>query len=71
MTEQPAWRSGTAHPTGGYDKVIMARGDRLHFVGSLLHRLDGPAVEAEDGSTQFWLGGVRVSEQVWRERTGR
>ena len=71
MTDEQAWRSGSPHPTRGYDKVIMARGDRLYFTSSKLHRLDGPAVEAEDGSVQFWIQGLRVDEQEWRRRTSR
>ena len=50
MTSQPDWRSGTPHPTGGCDKVIVARGDTLYFTAARLHRLDGPAVEAAPGS---------------------
>lgn len=68
MTSQPDWRSGTRHPTGGYDKIIVARGDTLYFTASLLHRLDGPAVEAEDGSVQFWVHGQQLTEQEYRSR---
>lgn len=68
MTSQPDWRSGTPHPTGGYDKVIVARGDTLYFTAARLHRLDGPAVEAEDGSVQYWVHGKRMTEQEYRER---
>ena len=65
MTSQPDWRSGTPHPTGGYD---VARGDTLYFTAARLHRLDGPAVEAGDGSVQYWVHGKRVTEQEYRER---
>ncbi|GAA2747747.1 hypothetical protein GCM10009868_38420 [Terrabacter aerolatus] len=68
MTSQPDWRSGTPHPTGGYDKVIVARGDTLYFTAARLHRLDGPAVEAEDGSVQYWVAGQQLTEQQFRER---
>jgi len=68
VTSQPDWRSGTPHPTGGYDKVIVARGDTLYFTAARLHRLDGPAVEAEDGSVQFWVHGQRLTEQEFRAR---
>jgi hypothetical protein len=70
MQEQE-WRSGTPHPAGGYDKVIVARGDTLYFTAARLHRLDGPAVEAEDGSTQFWVHGKRLTEQEFRDRASR
>ena len=33
-----------------------------------LHRLDGPAVEAEDGSVQYWVHGKQVSEQEYHDR---
>lgn len=63
-TSEPAvWRNGKVHPSGGYDKRIVARGDTLYFIAAFLHRLDGPAVIAEDGSVQFWIRGQRVTEE--------
>jgi len=68
VTSQPDWRSGTRHPTGGYDKVIVARGDTLYFIAARLHPLDGPAVQAEDGPVPYWLYGTRVTEQEFHDR---
>lgn len=69
-TDTP-WRNGKTHPTGGYDKRIVARGDTLYFVAAYLHRLDGPAVEADDGSVQFWIRGQRFTQDEWAARAAQ
>ena len=48
--------------------MIVARGDTLYFTAARLHRLDGPAVEAEDGSVQYWVHGKRMTEQEYHDR---
>jgi hypothetical protein len=35
------------------------------------HRLDGPAVVFEDGTVEYWVSGLRMSEKVWREHQER
>ncbi|MBC9819705.1 hypothetical protein [Terrabacter sp. MAHUQ-38] len=49
--------------------MIVTRGDTLYFIAARLHRLDGPAVEAEDGSVQFWIQGTRLAEHEFIQRT--
>jgi len=32
-----------------------------------LHRLDGPAIERKDGSTEYWIDGVHLTEEEFEE----
>lgn len=36
-------------------QVTTQSGDKLWFMGSMLHREDGPAVEHNIGTRQYWL----------------
>lgn len=32
------------------------------------HRHDGPAVERPNGTKAWWIGGVKYTEEEWREK---
>ena len=63
------YHNGVLHREGG-PAVIGSNGRHFEwFQNGVLHRTDGPAVEYADGSREWWLDGVRHTEDAWRAAT--
>ena len=44
--------------------IIDSYGTKRWYLNDKLHRIDGPAVEYEDGSKEWWINGGRVDAIV-------
>jgi len=47
--------------------MVEAGGNRTWWLGYVLHRTDGPAVQYDSGSKEWWLNGVRYTEEQFNE----
>ena len=53
--------------------IITEYSDRIEYENELgqYHRLDGPAIEINDGTKEWWLewylNGQRYSEEKWKQ----
>lgn len=49
----------------GGPTIICQDGTKEWYMGSYLHRTDGPAIEWSDGSKAYWYRGVKISEEEY------
>ena len=54
-----------------YTVRVYAGGSKFWYLNDEYHREDGPAIEDSDGSKEWWLNGVEVSEEEHKRRTSK
>lgn len=47
----------------GADCTIYANGYRYWHLKNVWHRLDGPAIEFDNGYFEWWINGIKYSEE--------
>jgi len=55
------YKNGKRHRDGGLPAIDYLNGAKYWYVNNCLHREDGPAVVRPDGTTQYFLNGVEVT----------
>ena len=49
-------------------KVTVTKFGKHWYINNRLHREDGPAVEYSNGIKYWYLNGVKLTEQQWKEK---
>jgi len=63
------WNCGILNTWGGHTKEPPATFDKAWYRDGKLHNSDGPAIEGADGHKEWYLSGVRVTEEEHSKAT--
>lgn len=58
--------SGQLHRTDG--PAVIDNGSKHWFQNCIRHRTDGPAIERADGTKEWWIDGVKLTEEEFLAR---